>query len=123
MTETIEKRRTRKQAAIAGVALTALIGGLLAVDVANRPVERVECVVDVSDLDVYEDYGDGTGGGGNSLGDPTTDFQDTRPETPQEYAKREDFQRAKDAFNAEMHRREAAKIAAGCNPSSLIYTI
>lgn len=37
MTETNEKRRTRIQAAVAAVTLTALMGGLLAVDVANRP--------------------------------------------------------------------------------------
>lgn len=37
MTETNTKQRTYIQAAVAGVALTALMGGLLAVDVANRP--------------------------------------------------------------------------------------
>ncbi|UBV14945.1 hypothetical protein [Mycolicibacterium fortuitum] len=37
LTETSRKRRTYIQAAVAGIALTALMGGLLAVDVANRP--------------------------------------------------------------------------------------
>lgn len=37
LTETSRKRRTYTQAAVAGVALAALLGGMLAVDVANRP--------------------------------------------------------------------------------------
>ncbi|MEX3643983.1 hypothetical protein [Mycolicibacterium porcinum] len=37
-----EKTRTRAQAAIAGVALTALMGGLLAVDVAQRGTAHVQ---------------------------------------------------------------------------------
>lgn len=40
MTDTTEKRRTRMQAAIAGVALTALLGGMLAVDVASHPAPQ-----------------------------------------------------------------------------------
>lgn len=69
MTETntpAGKRRTWRQAAIAGVTLTAIIGGLLAVDVANRPEQQVDCAVDLRDMG---DDGDGTGGLAN-FGDP-----------------------------------------------------
>ncbi|WP_157897344.1 hypothetical protein [Mycobacteroides franklinii] len=106
MTETntpAGKRRTWRQAAVAGVALTALMGGLLAVDVANRPEQQVDCAVDVRDMD-YGDDGDGTGGLSN-FGDPrVADTTWTQ----------EDLQRAKDAFRAELGRREAEKLAVGC---------
>ncbi|SIF35822.1 hypothetical protein [Mycobacteroides abscessus] len=95
------KRGTWRQAAIAGVALTAIIGGLLAVDVVNRPEQQVDCAVDLRDMG---DDGDGTGGLAN-FGDPrVADTTWTQ----------EDLRRAKDAFRAELGRREAEKLAAGC---------
>lgn len=56
MTETntpAGKRRTWRQAAIAGVALTALMGGLLAVDVVNRPEQQEKTSLSTT---VEEDY-------------------------------------------------------------------
>lgn len=92
-----EKRRTYIQAAVAGVALTALMGGLLAVDVANRPELRVDCTVDVRDMD-YGDDGDGTGGLAN-FGDPRVAEGWTR----------EQLQEAKDAVMEEARGAEAER--------------
>lgn len=75
---------TSKRAAVAATLGVVALGGLLAVDVAQRPEPRLDCVVDLTD--------------------------DPNPYTmsPDEY------QAAEAAFDVEQSRRYAEKLAAGC---------
>lgn len=114
MTMNTEKRRTRIQAAAAGVALTALMGGLLAVDVAQRP-ERVQVP--------FPPYAE--------------EWEKLKRDAVDEGWTQEQLQEAKDAARMDAcsvdlrdhpvpeveAQRRAEKVAAGCDPERMGFII
>ncbi|SIC63001.1 Uncharacterised protein [Mycobacteroides abscessus subsp. abscessus] len=114
-----EKRRTRTKAAVAGVALTALLGGMLAVDVASHPAPQEKTPLSSVPADDY-----------------TAEWGQLKREAVDEGWTQAQLQEAKDAARSyacvvdlsddpthEVEaKRTAEKLAAGCT-EPLPYTI
>lgn len=120
---------TRKRAATA-VALGAVaFGGLLAVDVAQRPTKPMDCSIDLTTFGRDTDFGDGTGGLDHPNGvaprypldDDGTGRYDTAFQELVEQARKQERERESAELGAEIERQTAEKLAAGCPSISGTY--